>query len=106
MARRPVQVAEAIAHLAGDFFAREKAPGALMTITHADLSSSMKEATIYFSVLPATHEEETLKFAKRMRSELREYIKKHRFLHPIPTVDVEIDYGEKNRQRIDDLTRH
>ena len=105
MVRRQVQVEETIAHHAADFIAREIAVKALITVTHADMSPTYKEATIYFSVLPATMEKEALKFAKRARSDFRDYLRKNTKLHPIPTVDFAIDLGEKNRQRIDELTR-
>ena len=105
MVRRHNQVEETIAHLAGDFLARESGVKALITVTHADMPDNYKEATIYISVLPQTMEAEALKFAKRARSDLREYIRTHSRLHPTPTVDFAIDLGEKNRQRVDELTR-
>ena len=94
--------------MAGDFLAREvRSPRAsgLITVTRADLTPDFKNVLIYFSVLPNSFEEAALKLAKRARSDFRDYVKKHSVLHPIPTVDFEIDYGEKNRQRIDELTR-
>lgn len=103
--RRQTQVSQAIAHMAGDFFARESNVKALITVTHADISPAFKEVMVYISVLPQTFEEQALKFAKRARSDFREYIKKESRLHPIPVVDFAIDLGEKNRQRIDELTR-
>ena len=106
--RRQVQIAQELAHMAGDFLAREVAnprANGLITITRAELTPDLKNVTIFLSVLPHTFEESALKLAKRARSDLREYVKKHSILHPVPTVDFEIDYGEKNRQRIDDLTR-
>ena len=105
VSRREIQVSEAIAHHAADFFARESAVGALITVTHADMSSDLKSTTIFLSVLPETHEEEALAFAKRARSDFRTYLRDKTKIHPTPVVDFEIDYGEKNRQRIDDLTR-
>lgn len=104
--RREIQMSEAIAHMAGDFFARETAVKALITVTRSDVAPNFKTATIYLSVLPHTHEKEVLTFAKRARSDFREYMKNHSFFHPLPIVDFKIDYGEKNRQRIDELTRH
>ncbi|OGG80556.1 hypothetical protein A3A39_01575 [Candidatus Kaiserbacteria bacterium RIFCSPLOWO2_01_FULL_54_13] len=106
--RKQIQVAETLAHLAGDFFAREVANPAvngLITVTRAELAEDFKNVTIFLSVLPSTKEVEALKFAKRARSDFREYVKDHSFFHPIPAVDFEIDYGEKNRQRVDELTR-
>ena len=103
--RRQIQVSETIAHLAGEFFARESNAQSLITVTHADLSPDLKNVMIFFTVLPESFEAPALAFAKRSRTEFREYLKKHSALQRIPTVDFEIDYGEKNRQRIDDLTR-
>lgn len=103
--RRELRLSEEIAHMAGDFFARQPHKGSLITVTHAELSPSFKEATIFFSVLPEAMEAGALKYSKRMRSDFREYIKEHSAFHPIPTVDFELDLGEKNRQRIDELTR-
>ena len=103
--RRHTQLSETIAHLAGDFFARESVQKSLITVTHADLSSDLKNATVYFSVLPHTMEAVTLKAAKRQRTDFRAYIKERAIFHPIPFVDFAIDMGEKNRQRVDELTR-
>jgi ribosome-binding factor A len=103
--KRQTQVSEMLAHLAGEYFARESNRESLMTITRAELAPNLKYVKIFFSVLPETFEDKVLTFAKRSRSEFREYVKKHSALHPVPTIDFEIDFGEKNRQRIDDLTR-
>ena len=103
--RRQTKVAEAITHMAADFFARESNAQSLMTVTHSDISPDLKSVTVYFSVLPETFEEPALAFAKRNRSEFREYLKEYGTFRYLPTVDFGIDHGEKNRQRIDDLTR-
>ena len=103
--RRQTQVSQEIAHHAGNFFARESNVKALITVTHADVSPTFKEVKVFFSVLPQTLEAPALKFAKRARSDFRAYLKKHTRLHPIPVVDFLIDLGEKNRQRVDELTR-
>ncbi len=103
--RRQTQVSQLLSQLAGDFFARESNVKALITVTHTDISPSFKEATVFISILPQTMETQALKFAKRARTDFRAYIKKQARLHPIPIVDFAIDLGEKNRQRIDELTR-
>lgn len=103
--RRQTQVSETIAHRAADFFARESNRQSLVTVTHADVSPDLKNVMIFFTVLPETKQEEVLHFAKRNRTEFRDYLKQHAMLKFLPNVDFEIDYGEKNRQRIDDLTR-
>lgn len=103
--RRVIQVAETIAHLAGDFFARESNRQSLITVTRADVSPDLKNVKVYLSVLPEKFESNALEFAKRSRSDFRDYLKEHASLRYLPTIDFVIDLGEKNRQRIDDLTR-
>jgi ribosome-binding factor A len=103
--RRQTQVAETLAHHAADFFARESNGQSLVTVTHADVSPDLKNVTIYFTVLPVELEKKALEFAKRNRTEFRDYVKTRAAMKFLPTFDFEIDFGEKNRQRIDELTR-
>ncbi len=105
VSRREIQVAETIAHLAGEFFARESNRQSLITVTRADISPDLKNVTVYFSVLPEQFENAALNFAKRLRPDFREYLKENARMKFLPTVDFDLDYGEKNRQRIDELTR-
>ena len=44
-------------------------------------------------------------FAKRKRSEFRDYLKTESRLFKLPFVDFELDLGEKNRQKIDSLSQ-
>ncbi len=103
--RRQTQVAETIAHRAADFFARESNRQSLVTVTHADVSPDLKSVTVFFTVLPEEKQGEVLHFARRNRPEFRDYLKTHAMLKFLPNIDFAIDYGEKNRQRIDDLAR-
>jgi ribosome-binding factor A len=104
--KRQIQVQETLAHLAADYFARESNRESLITITRADVSPDLKNIIIFLSVMPESYEENVLHFARRSRTDFRDYIKKHAAMKFLPNVDFEIDYGEKNRQRIDDLTRN
>ena len=103
--RREIRLAEELAHLAADFFARESNAQSLITVTRAEISPNLKNVTVFLSVLPEEKESSAIAFAKRVRTDFREYVKKHSALGHAPTMDFELDYGEKNRQRIDDLTR-
>ncbi len=105
MSRRQDQIGETIAHHAADFFARESNGESLITITRADISPDLKNVRVYFSVLPEKMEANALAFAKRVRTDFREYLKSKSSLKYIPTVDFEIDYGEKNRQHVDEAMR-
>jgi ribosome-binding factor A len=102
---RTPKLEELIRRNAAEFFERESNRDALVSVTRAVLSPDTKQATIYLSVLPNTKEKAVLDFAKRLRGELRSYLKDHVRTRVIPFVEVEIDMGEKNRQRADDLLR-
>ena len=103
--KREIQTKEIITQLAGEFLAREAGPQSLITVTRAGASSDVKNVTVFISVLPESAEQAALKFCKRERSAFREYLKKKSALHYPPTIDFELDFGEKNRQKIDELTR-
>lgn len=103
--KRQIQVAEIIAHAAAEFFARESNYRSLITVTRADISPDLKNALIFLSVLPESAEQDVLNFAKRSRTDVHEFLKDSARLKFLPNIDFEIDYGEKNRHRIDDLTR-
>src|SRR3990167_8008694 len=103
--KRQIQVTEIIAHAAADYFARESNYKSLITVTRADISPDLKNAIIFLSVLPESEEQHVLHFAKRSRTDFRDFIKEKSRLKFLPNFDFEIDYGEKNRQLIDDLTR-
>lgn len=104
--RRQNKVAEEIAHQAGEFLARNiKAGGALVTVTRADIAPNLKNVTVFVSILPKSHEEESLKTLKRLRTDFHDYLKVKTVLRDVPTVDFQIDIGEENRRRIDELTK-
>ncbi len=104
--RRQHKVAEEIAHQGGEFIARYvKGGGALITVTRAEISPDLKNVTVFFTVLPESKEEESLRNLKRLRTDFHDYLKEKTVLRNVPTVDFEIDLGEHNRQRIDELTR-
>lgn len=104
--RRQHKVAEEIAHQAGEFLARTiKAGGSLVTVTRANIAPDLKNVTIFVSVLPKSREDEVMVTLKRLRTDMHEHLKEHTVLRNVPTVDFQLDLGEENRQRIDELTR-
>lgn len=105
MGRRQEKINELLVQLAATFFRDHSGSQSLITVTRASVSPDLTRATVYFTVLPEKEEARALAFAKRQRSDLREYIKKHTDFRRLPFVDVEIDFGEKNRQHIDELGR-
>lgn len=85
------------------FLERESNRDALISITGAHLSDDEANAILYISVLPAEKEDSSLWFVKRNLGEMREYLMKNIRVRRIPYLDVMIDKGEKNRQKIDEL---
>jgi len=99
------QFKEVIKQLAGKFFLEESTvPDSLITITSVDASPDRKNVKIFFTVFPESKEKSAFDFAKRKRSNFKEYIKDNARLPRIPFVDFEIDYGERNRQNIDKVS--
>ena len=92
-----------IKELAALYIEREAGPTSMITVTRVVLSPDAKRATIMISVLPKEKENAAYGFIKRNLGELRKNITKNLRINPIPFLDVQIDEGEINRQKIDDL---
>jgi ribosome-binding factor A len=100
---RQEKIKNNIRELAAIYIEREAGPTSLITVTRVILSTDGKKATIMVSVLPREKENAAYGFIKRNLGELRKYITKNLRINPIPFLNIEIDEGEKNRQKIDDL---
>jgi len=77
----------------------------LITVTGTKISSDLKKATIFLSVYPEESRESALNFIKRKRSDFKKFAKKKIRIKQVPFFDFEIDMGEKNRQRMDELSK-
>ncbi len=102
---RQLKVEQQVLGIAQDFFQRESSGLSLITVTRCEIGRDMRNGTIFITVLPESKEEAAIHFAKRMRSELRHYVMKRLPVRVIPFLEVEIDYGEKNRLHVDELLR-
>ncbi|HEY4509234.1 MAG TPA: ribosome-binding factor A [Candidatus Paceibacterota bacterium] len=101
--RVSVRVKEILHDLGARFLLLNGNSSSLLTVTRVELTRDGKCATIFFTVFPEKFEKTALEFAKRKRSEFKEFVKENSKLGRIPQMDFEIDSGEKNRQRIDSL---
>jgi len=97
------RIAEILHDLGAKFLNEENNGSSLLTVTSVTLSPDEKRATILFTVFPDTFEKTALEFAKRKRSEFKQYIKDHSKLGKIPMVDFEIDLGEQHILKIESL---
>lgn len=105
MADRQVKVAEMIAHEAATYIAAEANTDPMITVTRADVSPDLRNATIFFTTLPEGKEEGALIFLKRNGTEMRRSIMKKAHIKIIPHLDFAVDYGERHRQHIDEIVR-
>jgi len=105
MSQRNEKVANFLKESTAEFLGRETNKTSLITVTSATCSPDLKRATIFITVFPTEKEKTALEFAKRKRGELREFLKKTMTTKNIPFIDIEIDLGEKHRQKIDELLR-
>jgi ribosome-binding factor A len=74
-----------------------------VTVTGFTLSSGHDSASLLVSVLPVEREKEVLDTFRRHGHELHDYLDQHVRTRTIPFVHLEIDLGEKNRQRMEEL---
>lgn len=105
MSVRDEKAAELLIHAAGHYIAREAGRSTLITPTRADVSPDRKNATIFVSVFPDSEAEHALEFLARHRDSFRDYLKKEARWSVLPFVKFEFDFGEQNRQHLDDLSR-
>lgn len=100
---RNEKIKQNIKEISALFIEKEAGPTSLITLTRVELSSDGKRATLMISVMPKEKEQAAFGFIKRNLGELRDQLKKHLRINPLPFLDVKIDLGEKNRQKIDEL---
>lgn len=105
MTQRNEKVANQVKELAAQFLERENDRTSLITVISTTCSPDLRRATIFITVLPTIKEASALLFVKRKLKDLREFLKKNMPIKTIPFLDVAIDLGEKNRQKIDELLR-
>ena len=89
----------------GEFTERESNRQSLITVTRCDISPDLSNVIVFVSVFPVEQEDQVIKFLNRRKWDAREFIKKKVVIRVIPFVDFQIDYGEKNRQHIDQLLK-
>jgi ribosome-binding factor A len=103
MSTRDDRIKEILRDMGARFLLLNSNGSSLITVTNVELTNRAKNATIFFTVFPTEFERTALEFAKRKRSEFKEFVMEHSKLGRVPQLDFDIDTGEKNRQKIDDL---
>lgn len=98
------KIGEIIHRMAAEFVRDEASGASLLTITRVELSPTGKEAKIYFTTLPENQEDTALKFLIRKTLKFKKYVGDESRIGLVPHIDFKIDYGERNRQRLDELS--
>jgi ribosome-binding factor A len=104
MSNRGEKLGVELAHLAATFIAREANRDVLITPIRAEVSPNGKQATIFLSIFPVAGEERALAFLNRRVTDFKSFARTQAKLRMIPHITFEIDIGEKNRQRIDEIS--
>ena len=105
MTQKDLKFKELLRELAAEYFSRESNRTSLITITDVELRSRNSRATILFTVMPESEEQAVHDFMHRQLTEFREYVGSHSKIMRIPFFEVAVDKGEKNRQRLDEVSR-
>lgn len=100
-----LRLTKIITQKAGEFIEQESSGLSLITVTECRLSEDGKRVIILVSVIPETKSEAALDFLKRQRSTFRTRLMKETKIARVPSIDFELDRGEKNRQRIEELSK-
>jgi ribosome-binding factor A len=105
MIERRNRVEEEIRKVVAQYIEQESNRDALISVTRVVLSDKMNQGIVYISVLPENKEQAVVYFLTRNGSHVKKYLQKK--IPYLRTVFLEyvIDHGEKNRLRMDELSR-
>ena len=102
--RREERANQALRDSVAEFLVREAGPQSLITVTRAEVSSNFLHATLYLTVLPEEKEAAALALARRSIPELKKFIEERVRLPRMPHIDFYIDRGQKNADRLEELS--
>ncbi len=105
MSDRHLRVESLIRELVASYIQKEANTDPLITVTRVTSSPDYRKMTVFFTTIPDGREEDAMIFLKRYGSDLRHYIKKKSNLKIIPFLEFSVDYGERHRQNIDEISR-
>ena len=103
--KRQNRLTDEFRDLSARYLERESNRKSLITITRAELLGEGKTLRCMISIFPQSEEKVALEFAKRKAPDLREYLSKETKTRFVPKITFELDLGEKNRQRIEELLK-
>lgn len=97
------KMASLLAQFAAEYFSQESNGESMITVTKCEIFNRGKRASIFFTALPTEKEASALEFANRRKNDFRQFVMSKKSFGFVPRVEFDIDLGEHNRQRIDEL---
>ena len=103
--RRTNKLSDLWRDLLSQFLEKESDRQTIITITHVELMHESKKARCYISFSPPEKENVALGSARRRAGKARKFLATRTKMRFVPELEFELDLGEKNRQRIDELLK-
>lgn len=88
-----------------EFLREELGVSPLVSVTRVEVRRGLKSARAFITVFPEKEGVAVLAQLEKRHGALMRYLAAHTRMKYIPSVSFEIDIGEKNRQRIEELLR-
>lgn len=105
MIDRKNRVEEEIRKVVAEYIERESNRDALISVTRVTLGEKMNHGIIYVSVLPEDKETAVTHFLTRNGAHIKKFLREKIPHIRSPFLEFVIDTGEKNRLRIDEISR-
>jgi len=100
---RQDKVKKLIHKLSAEYINKEANKKPLITVTGVELSDNFEYTKIFVSVFPMKDTPSALLYLSRKVKDLRRHIALETRLKNLPKISFELDPGEENRKRIDEI---
>lgn len=102
MNRRPLRVAKLLQHYASELIERNlEFPGALVTVTHAEVSKKLDTARISVSVFPEAKAAAAMKLLQKRAGEIQFELTRKINIKPMPRIIFDLDRGSENAAAVE-----
>ena len=106
MTNKDLKLKEILRELAAEYFSRQSNHQSLITITDVEVFNHGSKARILITVMPENAEQSVIEFMHRQLTEFRQHVMENSRIGHVPFFEVAVDVGEKNRQRMDELSKN
>lgn len=101
MSERHLRVESLLREMIATYVVSEANPDPMITITSVSVSPDYRNATVFFTTIPESKEQDALVFLKRSGSDMRRFVQKKSDLKITPNLEFAVDSGERARQYLD-----